>query len=578
VPHEVLVSEALVDVLVREGVEYVFGVPGGPLTPLFEAMHARKSLRLVLAKHEGGAAFMSAAHARVTGRLAVCCCTTGPGATNALTGIASAFSDGLPVLLLTGQVATHLYGRGAVQDSSSFGTDLVAIFRPVTNLSCALPSAARSVDVLRAALRAALAGRQGPAHVSMPADILYQKVSYEPVAPARYRPAASSAMVDAEAVAQAAALLQHAARPCLLAGHGVLRANAAMQLLQLAEASNTPVATTPKGKSVFPEQHRLSLGVVGFGGCEAAEQYIQHPDTDVILVVGSSLGELATNGWRLQLRPKTALIQLDRDPAVMGRNYPIDVALICDARVALGELAKAARVSIASRLGDSARAVARESAAARTIDPESLHDERTPLHPARVIHELREAMPDDACLFVDAGNAVLWAVHYFETRQPGTFFIDLTYASMGHAVAGVVGAALADRSRRVVALTGDAAFAMNGLEVHTAVEERLPVTWVVLNDGGHGMVAQGDRLNHGRDLEVTAFATPIDAALLAQSVGACGFTARSPPELRRALHDALASQRPTVIDAVIDRSVMAPMLNRRVKTLTSFRAGELGPR
>ncbi|HEY6077963.1 MAG TPA: thiamine pyrophosphate-binding protein, partial [Polyangiaceae bacterium] len=485
---EIPAAHAILEILESEGVELIFGVPGGPLTGFFEAVHERKTIRFVLAKHEGAAAFMAATYARVSGKLGVCCVTSGPGATNALTGIASAQADSLPVLLLTGQVATHVFGKGAIQESSVFGTDLVELFRPVTLQSAMFPTVGRIPDLLRGAIRVAFSGRRGPVHLNMPADLLSRPVSLSPLAPEQYR--ARSQPVDRQAIASAALLLASAQRPCILAGHGVALSGAESELLTLAHSQHIPVATSPKGKGCFPEHDSLSLGVLGFGGHDRAERYLGSGEVDVLLVVGSSLNEFVTNAWTLPATPRTAFLQLDIDGRTIGRNQPVDVAMVGDAKASLGELSlELVRKSASPRPVEPLSELC--AAVPRHISAEAMTSDSAPLKPQRLVHELRRAMPDDAMLFVDNGTAIIWAGHYFEARQPCTYFIDLGLAAMGSAVAGVVGGALAAPGRRAVALVGDAAFAMHGAEVHSAAEQGLPVVWVVLDNGGHGMVHQG---------------------------------------------------------------------------------------
>ncbi len=291
-------AEALLDILESEGVEYIFGVPGGPLTGLFEAMADRRRIRLVLAKHEGGAAFMAASYARVPGTSRFCCGTSGPGATNALTGVASAHADSLPVLMLTGQVSTGVFGKGAIQESSAFGIDLVQLFEPVTKLSAMLPSAERIPDTIRAAIRTAMTGRPGAVHISMPADMMRRPVRHETLRPEQYRVSAHT--VDIDAVERAARLLATARRPYLLAGHGVALARASDALLDLARAFQIPVATSPRERCVSRESPALARGA-RLGGHELAERYLRSPDLDLLLVVGSSLNEFVTNAWTLPL-------------------------------------------------------------------------------------------------------------------------------------------------------------------------------------------------------------------------------------------------------------------------------------
>jgi acetolactate synthase-1/2/3 large subunit len=564
VPVTMSVAHAILDILEAEGVEYIFGVPGGPLTGLFEAMQERQTIRMVLAKHEGGAAFMAATYARVARRLAVCCGTSGPGATNALTGIASAYTESLPVLLLTGQVATSSFGKGAIQESSVHGVDVVQIFRPVTKLSTMLPHVDRSADIVRTAIRMALSGRPGPVHVNMPADMIAQPTQHLSMRPSQYRPA-DSTVLDRRAVRHAAEILAGARSPCILAGHGVALANAARPLLKLARAIGAPVATTPKGKGVFPENDPLSIGVVGFGGHERAEAAIESGEIDVLVVVGSSMNEFVTNAWTLEVRPR-ALIQIDVDPHSIGKNYPVDASIVGDAGLALTELL--------AELPPKAHANAVPASAARDLSSGThrisvdSHDEDARVKPRDIIFELRHAMPEDAMLFVDTGNSILWATHYFEVRQPDTYFVDLGLGAMGSAIAGVVGGALAAPSRRAIALVGDAAFAMHGVEVHTAVEAALPIIWVVLNNGGHGMVHHGDTIMKGRDLGVALYGMSLDIATMAAGLGARSARVDTLHEFRSALAEAMDAKGPWVIDARIDAGEVPPTLERRVQSLS----------
>ncbi|MFT3926403.1 MAG: thiamine pyrophosphate-binding protein [Myxococcales bacterium] len=563
---ETTVANAFLDILEAEGVTAIFGVPGGPLTGLFEAMHARKTIRFVLAKHEAGAAFMAAAHARITRTLAVCCATSGPGATNALTGIASAYTESLPVLMLTGQVARFVYGKGAIQESSIHGIDVVEMFRPVTKLSASLPEAGRGPDILRLAIRTAFSGRHGPVHLSMPADIISRPIKYEPLKPAEYR-SMDARPVDTQAVADAVSALSTSTRPCILAGYGVSCSKAFDELMQLACTLGAPVATSPKGKGAFPENHPLSLGVLGFGGQGKVEELLASGAADALVIVGSSMNEFVTNAWTLKLHPDTVCIHIDIDAGSIGKNYPVDVAVVGDARATLHELTAGLALSERAPVEENWHRL--EAPDLRTVATPVAH-EQSPLRAQAVMKELRDAMSDDTMLFVDNGNSILWGTHYFEARKPDTYFIDLGLSCMGSAVAGVVGAAMAAPKRRAVALVGDGAFAMTGWEVHTAVEQRLPIVWVVLNNGGHGMVHHGDKLMKGKDLGVALYNVPIDCAAMACAMGARGVRATSVSEFRRALTEALQSDGPVLIDAVVDPSEAPPTLVRRVQTLAQF--------
>lgn len=554
------VVDLLLDYFELEGVEHIFGVPGGPLTTLFESLKRRRTIEFVLAKTEGGAAFMAASNARVRRSLSVCCVTSGPGATNALTGATGAMRDALPVFFLTGQVATKAFGKGAIQESTAFATDVVQMFQPTTKLSALVPTAHSADSMVRAALRAALTGRWGPVHLSLPADVARQPVR-ERAPRQRTHRAVAARPFDAVAVAAAARALVQAQRPCLYAGNGVALAGAEPELLRLAEKLGAPVITSPKGKGVFPEHHPLSLGVFGLGGHEAADAWLE--EHDAMLVVGSSLGEFSSSAWDPRLAPANGpFLQCDVDAAEIGRNYPVDVALVGDAQATLAAL----NVEVSTLLAKP-RTPPQKTTTTTTLETAP---STQALRPPELVRALRDAVPDDAMLFVDNGNSIMWAGHHWEARRPGTYFIDLGVASMGSAVAGVVGGQLGRRRTAAVALVGDAAFAMSGVEVHTAVELRLPIVWVVLNNAGHGMVAHGEALLVGADLGFGHFRQPLDVAAFARSLGARGVRASTVDEFRAAVSGALDEDGPTVIDAVVDASVAPPTLVRRASALARF--------
>lgn len=410
----------ILEQLEREGVTHIYGVPGGPLTPFFEAMRAHGRIRYVMARHEEGAAFMANSHARVRGGLAVCCVTSGPGATNALTGVAGAFADSLPVLYLTGQVATRMFGLGAIQESTWHGVDVVEIFRPVTKLSVMVAAAETGMRFLRHAIRTATSGRTGPVHVNIPADLARKAVPYEVQAPEGYRPRVASVPVDAE-LERAVKLLQGAEQPTIFAGHGVALARGEAALLRLAERAGAAVVTSPKGKSVFPEDHPLSLGVFGLGGHARADRYLE--GDDVILVVGSSLNEFASSAWSARLRADTAFIQIDVDAAEIGKNYPVGVALLGDAGATMERLAARLEPPTDRRVFERLEGIARE--VPRHEQEGELTSDAAPLSPPRLVAELRAAMPADGMLFVDTGNVSLWGTI---SRRAGPGPISSTWA------------------------------------------------------------------------------------------------------------------------------------------------------
>lgn len=573
---ETTAARLLAEYLKGEGVEYVFGIPGGALINFYEALFDLGGIKPVLAKHEGGAAFMADGYARASGKIGVCCSTTGPGVTNLITGVACAYADSIPLLVITGQVSTSSFGKGAFQESSCHGVDVVDMLKPVTKSSVMIPSAEKTGDVVRAALRTAMSGRKGPVHINFPMDFMKKPVRYCVVPAAQYR--ITSSQFDREAIKAASHELVNAKRPAILAGSGVNLSGACEELKKLAEKLNIPVATSPKAKGAFPENHLLSLGVLGFGASLQAEKYLLSGEVDVLLTVGASLGEASTCGWDARLQPQKALLQIDIDPQEISKNYSATHGILGDAKAALRELNFQVERDLRWLAAPEGRSVQFikdfKAATPRCLEPEKLDSEETPLKPQRVIRELQEAVSADTMLFVDAGTSVFWAFHYFCSREPGNFFVNTGLFSMGHATAACIGGKLARPARNVVALVGDAAFAMNGMEVHTAVDLGLPVVWLVLNNGGCGMIYHGERMLFGDKFTCSLYNKRLDIAGIAKGLGALSFQAKKPGEVKACLAEALKSGRPCVIEAEVDLFEPPPMGNR-MKTFDKLAVPEI---
>jgi acetolactate synthase-1/2/3 large subunit len=568
--------QVLLAYLEREGVDAIFGIPGGPLMPFFEGIFDRGKIRPIIAKHEGGAAFMADGYARVSGRLGVCCATTGPGATNALTGIACAYRDSVPVLLVTAQVALSAFGKGAAQESSPLGIDIVDMFRDVTKASVMLMMPEKIGDVTRHLLRAGLSGRPGPIHLSLPADMMKTEAPSDQRRLTQSR--SPSELFDRQSVKDASKLLLRAKHPVILAGYGVHISRGYDELRAVAERLTIPVATTPKAKGVFPEDHPLSLGVFGMAGSPQADAAILSKDTDLLLAIGTSFGEASCHAWDTRVGSERWMLQIDVDPREIGKNYPVDVALVGNAKPVLKELDYELRrethwlhphADLESR-GKYIQKLKQDNP--RCYERAAMESTSLPLRPQRVIGELRQAMPSNGILFVDIGNVMAWALHYFQVKEPGTFFINMGFGSMGHAVAGAIGGKMAAPTRPVVALVGDASFAMNGMEVHTAVENNIPVVWVVMNNSGHGMVHMGESLQFKGKFSTSLFNHRVDAAGIAEAVGALAFRAERPGEVETAVRAAIQSGRPSVVDVRIDISDRPP-LGIRLATLERFFKG-----
>ncbi len=562
----------VIDVFLRylkaEGVSVVFGIPGGLLHPFFEVIEADPEIELIVSKHEEGAAFMADGHARVSRRLSVCAGTSGPGATNMITGVACAFADGVPMLVVTGQVASHMFGKGAAQETSREDMDIVAMFRPVTKYSAMVTSPESMAQHLRRALRQALTGRPGPVHLNVPVDLWERPLEEAWFDPRTYRP--DTRGFDRVAVQNAAKHLMAAKRPVLFVGAGVGIAGAEEHVRSLAELLPARVATTPRGKGLFPEDHPLSLGIMGFAGHAAAREVLLGPGTDVLLTVGTSLNETATLNWTPQLRKDRVFIQLDIDSDRIGRNYPVDLALVGDAQTILVELVY--HLHRLMRDGEASASTWSETRPAERVfsTPELRTSEQVPLAPQRWRKDLEEVLPDDAIIFSDIGGHMLSNLHYLTIKAGQKFVLNLGFGSMGHGTVAPIGAALAQKGRPVFAIIGDACFTMNGMELVTAAEYGIPVIWIVENNNMHGITWHGSQLVGSRvPLSSVRYKRPVEVAAIARAMGLAAWVVDSPGQIQKAVKEALLHTGPSLIEVRVDAHI-APPLGDRAKSIAGF--------
>lgn len=560
------VASLLLDYLEREGVDCVFGIPGGPATPLFDELLRRPSIRTVSTRHESGAVYMAAGYAATTGRLGAAILTTGPGATNGLTAAAAAKTDSLPLLIVTAQVATSVFGKGSLQDSTIDRIGTVEMYRPATKFSAMLANPRNFGVLMRQALREAMSGRPGPVHIAIPTDMMKRPAGEAAHRPESFRPAARP--FDRDAVKRSALALLEARRPAILAGHGVNRAGARGELLELAELLSIPTATTPKGKGAFPENHPLSLRVFGQASSPRAERRLLSREADALFVIGSALHEISTQGWEKRLAPDGPLLHCDVDPSVLGRNYPVTHALVGDAKATLRELLFEIR-RLLSR-GEAKRpAPAPLPPGDEYLDPGKRDAGGDPMPPQRLMKELDAAIPDDAVIFLDVGNHALWSVHHLTARGTRAFVHNWgEFAAMGTGVAGAIGGKLGAPGRPVVAIVGDGGFGMSGMEVLTAATYAVPVVWIVFNDGRFNTVHHGQKMQYDGRTHGTEF-RPMDVASIARALGARGITVRRPEEAGPALKLALAAGGPAVLDVAPDSDEPPPILSR-VRALDRF--------
>ncbi len=563
-----------VDVVLRylkaEGVRVVFGIPGGLLYPFFDAVELDPELQLVVSRHEGGASFMADGWARSSRKLAVCAGTAGPGSTNLLTGVACSFADGVPVLVLTGQPAVHALGKGAAQEASREDIDIVAMFRPVTKYSAMVPTADSLGMHLRRALRQALTGRPGPVHLNIPVDLWEKKVEETWFDPATYRP--RTATFDRAAVRRATETLLQAEHPVLLAGSGVAISGGEEHLLALAELLPARVATTPRGKGIFPEDHPLSLGVLGTAGHRHARDALLGDPPDVLMTIGASLNEGTTSNWDPRLRPTRSFIHLDIDADRIGRNYPVDIPLQGDAQTILIETVYHAHRLIREGARPRSRWPERPPLPRgheRYQSPTERQSAKAPLAPQRWRCDLEKVLPPDALIFSDIGGHMLFNLHDLCIRARQRFFINLNFASMGHGMVAPIGAALAHPGRPVVAIVGDGCFEMNGNELLTARAFDVPVVWLVETNHMHSITWHCSAQLSGRPLEAARFRHPLDVAGIARAMGLQAWVVDQPGQLQSVMREALELAKPCLVEVRVDPSIPPP-LGERASSLAGF--------
>ncbi|NQE04903.1 putative acetolactate synthase large subunit [ANME-1 cluster archaeon GoMg1] len=567
---KITTAELLLRYLEGEGVEYIFGVPGTALIPLYDAINKQDAIKPILSKHEEGAAFMADGYARVSGKIGVCYSTSGPGTTNLVTGVANAYMDDVPLLVITGQVATSIYGKGTFQDSTKAGVDSVAMFDPITKYSEMIMSRYKMPETVREAFRIAFSGKKGPVHLSYPKDIMEAEIEDTLLPPRRYR--VKSNYFDRKLVIDATEKLVNAKKPAMLVGSGVIASDATMEVIELAEMLNIPVATTPKAKGAFPEDHDLSLGVLGFSGSPVAEEYLMG-DVDVLLVVGASLNQLTTFSWDPKLEPSDSLIHVNIDPSEIDKNYVADIGLVGDCQAVLSEISFRILRELQKHDPKEERPIEDiikfKNSVGMVVNGEKMFSESVPIKPQTLMREIQESLPDDAIVFVDTGNHICWAIHYMRFKKPN-FISAFGMLTMGYATAAAIGGKLAAPDRPVVAIVGDGCFQMNGMEIATAVNYDIPVVWIVQNNSKLGLVHDLQRFSLGDKTVSTTF-KEVNFARVAEGLGAKGYRIKRPGELSEILPRAIERAVPTVIDVVIDPNEVPP-IERWVKGVGELRA------
>jgi acetolactate synthase-1/2/3 large subunit len=539
-------AQALLESIERQNVDVIFGILGGAILPVYDLLCGNKKIRHILARHEQCAAHEAEGYARASGRVGVCMATSGPGATNLVTGIANAYMDSSPIVALTGQVpsagvnTSYMIGRDAFQEA-----DIIGITTPITKYSFQPRTVAEIPTVVNTAFYIASTGRPGPVLIDLPKNVQAGTGEVEVTDRIEARGYKSMIEMDLTKISEAANMLTKAERPIILAGGGVIIANASDELMQMSDLLMAPVATTFMGKGSFPEGHPLSVGSIGMHGNPAANKLMG--EADVLLAVGTRFSDRATANLDT-FAPDAKKIHIDIDEAEIGKNVEVDIPIIGDAKTSLKLLLAALNEKLHKTEGTAW--IKRVKEAKEQLSP-LLIDRPKDLVPKALLLELRKMLPEDAIVTTEVGQNQMWSALYFKALKPRTFISSGGLGTMGFGFPAAIGAKTACPDRVVVDVAGDGSFIMSEQELACSVTENIPVIVIVLNNSVLGMVAQWQRMLYkGRYMAVNLGKTP-DFVKLAEAYGAQGFRVRSIEEFQKALRTAITSTVTTVIDVPI---------------------------
>ncbi len=530
-------AEILVECLKEQGVTTVFGYPGGTVLDIYDALYRDGTIEHVITSHEQGAAHAADGWARVTGKTGVVIATSGPGATNLVTGIATAYMDSVPMVAITGNVGANFLGRDSFQEIDIFGITL-----PITKHNYIVKDVTELAGVVREAFRIASSGRKGPVLIDILKNVQSEKAEYVPQKPVTPR----AKPVPARELEGAAQAINEAERPLIMVGGGAIAAEASREVLALAERIHAPVVSTLMGLGAFPASHPLFMGMMGMHGTATAAKLCM--ESDCILAVGTRFSDrVALN--RDKFAAGKTVVQIDIDNAELDKNVNVTYPVLGDVKEALTTLIPLLaerRCAFAERAAE-----LKKEERARQKEPELGHS---------VLIEAAKLAPADAIVVTDVGQHQMWTAQYYPIEKPRTFCTSGGLGTMGYGMGAAIGAAKAT-GRHVILVTGDGCFNMNLNELSTAVTQELPITVLLMNNHALGMVRQWQKLFYGHRFSQTDVKKKTDYVKFAESFGAKGLRITCEKEVDAALKEAFATPSPVVVDCRIgnDENVL-PMI------------------
>ena len=530
-------SQILIDALKKENVEYIFGLPGGVIIPLFDTLFDESEIKFILTRHEQAAGHAADGYARATGKVSVCIVTSGPGATNLTTAIATAYMDSIPMVAITGQVKTHLIGSDAFQEA-----DVTGITRPISKHNYLVKDIKELGRVVKEAFHIASTGRPGPVVIDLPVDVTtdtWDGDTPDTINLPGYKPSFEGNIRQIKLAADA---INKSKRPVIYAGGGVISSNSSEQLIELAEKANLPVNTTLLALGVFPENSEKALGMLGMHGTVPAN-YAVH-ESDLLIAIGARFDDRIT-GKIDEFASKAQIIHIDIDPTSISKNIKVHIPVVGDAKNILTELIK--------HVSHVERQEWFEKIADWKKKYPSLYDNTSDVvKPQYVVEQICEATKGEAIVTTEVGQNQMWAAQYYTYTNPRSFLSSGGLGTMGFGFPAAIGAQLGCPDKTVVAIAGDGSFQMNIQELSTAVKYNLPVKVAILNNGYLGMVRQWQELFYDKRYAHTLLDGNPDFVQVAKAYGADGFLVTDKKDVRPIIEKAISINGPVVIDFRVD--------------------------
>lgn len=569
-----ILTDLIMDYLEQLGVEFVFGIPGGAIEPFYDALarsQQRGHIKPIVARHETGAAFMADGYHTHSGKLGVCCATTGPGTTNLITGVASAYANNVPMLVISAQTPIKTFGRGAFQESSCTGVDTLALLEPCTRFNSLVSHADQLEHKLVTAVMMAFQPIPGPVHLSIPIDIM--KTSAKDRTPNYYLPKLmpSTTQADEQTIQDFSTKLVKAKKVVFIVGEGC--GEAIGEIIVITKLLRAAVVTTPQGKGLISPNHGLYRGVVGFAGHKSALEALNDPKVDCIVAIGTSLNEWSHSGWDIDHLLNIDLIHVDQ----LSHNLAKTPMAALHVPGAIDETFKRVLRQLAPLSAFPEERI-REKITQRKVgysftldDPDNFNSNASPIHPARLMRDLPRILPPNTRYLADIGASFAWAIHYLHPYDRrlrgirgyagGLFRTCIEFSSMGWAIGSAVGTALALRNQPVACITGDGSVLMNGQEITVALEKKLPIIFIVLNDGALGMVKHGQRMTGAHPIAYEI--PPVNFVDFAKAMGIPAFRIRSPDDLKHLRTiNYQELDHPILLDVFIDKEAVPPIQRR----------------